>query len=185
MTLEVENLTQFFAYGDQGHHAAHDLARSPKLSASTITHIVRASTADSLVEAGRELLNTPITNVFADAWLTRRDLKRFADPNAYPPGQVNEYPLVAHEIALSRTPQVELVINGAPTGLMFDFELKLALEIKSVILKIQGGRIIGARVSDFRGSGSFSCADITLAERKTETFRLPGAVNFSPGVTIP
>ncbi|MES1158322.1 MAG: hypothetical protein ABUL42_00355 [Terricaulis silvestris] len=185
MTFEVQTLAQFFNYGDQAQNAVQTLTKSPELNASTLTHIARAATAHSLVDAGRQLLNTPLTDFLADAWTTRQDLKRFADPNAYPPNQINEYPLVAHEIAVKRTPSVEVLLNGAPAGLKFDFELKLALEIKSAILKIQAGRIVGARVSDFLGSGSFSCADVTLAERKTATFRLPGAANFSPGVAIP
>ncbi len=182
MTIEVETLRQFFDYDRAANPEA--LERR-ELNIDTITPIVRAAAADGLVGAGRELLSSPITDLLADAWTTRKDLKRFADPNAYPPEQVNEYPLVGHEIALKRNPQVDVIINGVSTGLKFIFELKLALTIKSATLRIQGGRVIGARVGDFQGSGSFSCGDVTLAERKTSTFRLPGAVSFGQGFAIP
>ncbi|MES1199710.1 MAG: hypothetical protein ABUS48_07000 [Pseudomonadota bacterium] len=182
MSIEIEKLTQFFDYDRT---ASANAIEHGELNFDTITPIVRAAAADSLIDAGRQLLNSPIVDVFADAWQTRKDLKQFQDTRTYPPDQVNEYPLVTHEIALTRNPQVEVIISGAPTGLKFEFELKLALSIKGAVLKIQAGRIVGARLSDFQGNGSFSCGTVTLAERKTATFRLPGAISFGQGLAIP
>ncbi|HWA01461.1 MAG TPA: hypothetical protein VG841_14210 [Caulobacterales bacterium] len=182
MTIEVEKLTQFFDYDRT---ADAEALEKRDLNIDTITPIVRAAAADSLIEVGRELLNSPITDLLAEAWTTRQDLKRFADPQAYPPDQENEYPLVSHEISLKRNPQVEVIINGVSSGLKFTFELKLTLLVRGATLKIRGGRVIGARVGDFQGAGSFSCGDVTLAERKTANFRLPGAVSFGEGFAIP
>jgi hypothetical protein len=164
---------------------ASALARGGKFAASKlITGPLRLAAAAGVIDASVAMLQSPLADILGDAWAKARDVAKYADPSKYPPDVVNEVALGGHEIALKRKPSLEIVLDGAPTGVTVPCELKLKLELKSVMLRIQGGRIVGARVGDFVGGGSYACAGVTLAERKTGPLRLPGDVTFTPGVAL-
>jgi hypothetical protein len=186
MEMEVDTIASFFGVDAQNaKRDAQALAKKAgKRLAETIPPALRGEAAMSMIGAGRALLQSPLASILGDAWKTASDLDRFCDQSKYPPDKISEYTLHQHEIALKRNPEIEAVLNGAPTGFKLEFELKLAMTIMSAVLRIQGGRIIGARVADCRGSGKYSCSSITLAERKTSKFRMPGTLSFSPGVPL-
>ena len=165
--------------------SAQALVKNGKLAAARgVPAPLREAAAISLVNTGCALLNSPLADLLGEAWTKSRDLHAFRDRTKYPPDQVHEYTLAEHDIDLKRKPAVELMLNGAPTGLKLEFELKLTLAVLSAVLQIRDGRIIGARVGDFNGAGKYSCASVTLAERKTSPFRLPGAVSFGQGLAL-
>ncbi len=186
MQVEVDTIASFFGVDARNSKREGEtlVKKAGKRLAEAVPPALRGEAAMSLIGAGRALLQSPVASILGDAWKTASDLDRFCDQSAYPPDKISEYTLHQHEIALKRNPEIEAVLNGAPTGFKLEFELKLAMTIMSAVLRIQGGRIIGARVGDCRGGGKYSCASITLAERKTSTFRLPGAISFSPGVPL-
>jgi hypothetical protein len=187
MIAEVETLSAFFGLEDQGRAAktAIALAKNSKLAAArALPAPLREAAAMSLIDAGRALLASPLAAILGEAWQKARDLRRFRDRSAYPPDQVHEYTLAEHEITLKRNPVVEVMVDGAPTGLKIPFELNLSLAVLSAVLRIQNAHIIGARVGDLRGGGKFSCASMTLAQRKTSAFKLPGAVSFGQGIPL-
>lgn len=185
MQIEVDTIASFFGADANTRRNAEALAKkAAKRMREDIPAALRGDAAMSVIGAGRALLDSPMATILGDAWKTADDLHRFCDQSAYPPDQISEYTLHQHEIALKRNPKVEAVLNGAPTGFKLEFELKLALTIMSAVLRIQAGRIIGARVGDCRGGGKYSCSSITLAERKTSNFRMPGAITFSPGMPL-
>jgi hypothetical protein len=142
---------------------------------------LRTPAADAIVWTAKALLRDPVSGVIGEAWGKLRDIQRFLNA---PPDEVNTFTLQHHEIALARTPTVELTLNEAPSGIVLQFELKIALTLASAALRIQNRRIIGAEFGDLRGGGSFSLGRATIAERKTAPFRLPAKLNFRPGVAI-
>lgn len=142
---------------------------------------LRTPAADAIVWAAKALLRDPVSGVIGQAWGKLRDLDRFMRA---PPEEVNTFTLQDHEIALSRTPSVELTLNEAPSGIVLQFELKIALVLTSAALRIQNRRIIGAECGDLRGAGSFSLGRATIAERKSAPFRLPAKLAFTPGVVL-
>lgn len=181
MSITVNTLADFF--GPASPRAAGALEKRAALASTrALPAAMRGDAAECLVETGRTLLDCPLADIFADAWLTRRDLKRLRDG---PGGKLHAYPLLKHEIALKRTPEVELTVNGAPCGLKIPFELKLALNVSGAELRIQDGAIVGGRLGEFRGQGSFSCADVTLFERKSASFRLPGDFTLARPLPLP
>lgn len=186
MEIEVDTLASFFgADAQNARRNAETLAKKAgKRLAEAVPPSLRGEAAVSMIGASRALLESPMASILGDAWKTASDLDRFCDQSAYPPDKIGEYTLHQHEIALTRNPQIEVVLNGAPTGLKLDFELKLALTVMSAVLRIQAGRIIGARIGDCRGGGKYSCSSVTLAERKTSKFRMPGVISFAPGVPL-
>lgn len=187
MSTEINTLAALLGLDDRARAEASAtvLARSGKLVASRVLPgALRQAAAASLIDASVALLQSPLSEVFGSVWKKARDLHQFTDQTKYPPGQVSEYTLATHDVSLKRTPAIELVLDGAPTGLQLEFELKVALSVFGAVLKIQDGRIIGGRVGDFQGSGTYSCGTVKLAERKTTKFHLPGDLAFAPGVSL-
>jgi hypothetical protein len=159
--------------------ARPEIARNSAVSAA-----LRAPAADAIAEGAMQLLDSPLMDVVCEAWGKLEELRKLSDPNAHPPEKINEVSLHAHEIALKREPALELMLSGAPTGLTFECELKIALKIESAILRVQNARIVGAQIGKARGGGSFKCVEVTLAERKTEALRFPGTLTFTPGYAL-
>jgi hypothetical protein len=183
---EHMTLAQFYRF-DAGEIAsgAQALAKAGKIVRSQkLTPALRTLAADALVATAKNLLKSPISDVLADGWGKWRELGAYADAAKYPPGKLHEYALDEHDIALSREPKAEILLNGGSIGLVFPFELKLGLKLRSAVLKIMGGRIVGARIGAVHGFGSFSCGDVTLAERKSGKVDLPGEMMFNPGYTL-
>lgn len=182
--MSDETLSGFFSLDDErGAEArARALSQSPAIArARGIPPAFRKAAADACIWTLKNVLNTPLSRVFADAWSTHRELKSALNA---PPGQVSDFALHSHEIALSRTPSTEIVINGAPTGAMLEFEIKLALNIDSAVLKIRDGAIVGCELGKTRGAGSVKCGKVTVAKRETSSVRLPATLMFNPGVAL-
>lgn len=189
MKVDVETLADFFGVADDAKSARDGAIALAKASKEALRDALpaglRDAAAGSVMQSARGLLNSPISGILGDAWKTARDLERFCDPRQFPPDKLAEYTLAEHELALKRNPLIEVMLDGAPTGLKLKFELKLALAVMSAVLKIQNGRIMGARIGDCRGGGKYSCTSVTLAERKTGKIRLPGTISFGQGIPIP
>lgn len=189
MKVDVETLADFFGVEEDAKTMRDSAAALAKASKEALKRALPPGLRDaatmSAVESARGLLASPISGILGDAWKTARDLEKFCDPRNFPPDKIAEYTLHEHELALKRNPVIEVMLDGAPTGLKLNFELKLSLAVLSAVLKIQNGRIMGARIGDCRGGGKYSCTSVTLAERKTGKLRLPGSVSFGQGVPIP
>lgn len=184
MAEQIPTLANFFRLDEPAHAraSAKRLENAPELKkAHMLPPALRGPAADAIIWCAKNLLDEPITNTLGGAWGKLRDLDRF---RAAPADQVNEWTLHEHEIALSRKPGFDLVLNGVSTGVQLLFELKLGLTVESAVIKIQGGRVIGADLGKVHAGGSFGLGKVTIAERKTESFRLPGKLSFSPGIAI-
>ncbi len=189
MKVDIETLADFFGVEEDAETLRANATALAKASKEALKHALppglRDAAAMSVVESARGLLNSPLSGILGDAWKTVRDLERFCDPKHFPPDKIAEYTLHEHELALKRTPVIEVMLNGAPTGMKLKFELKLSLSLMSAVLKIQDARIVGARIGDCKGGGKYSCTSVTLAERKTGKLRLPGSISFGEGIPIP
>lgn len=182
--MSDESLSGFLGLDDaqQTQAAARELVKSPEIArASGIPAPFRKAAADAVIWTAKTLFDTPLSNVLTDAWSTYRELKSAINA---PPGQVSDFALHDHEIALSRQPSAEIVINGAPTGVVLQFELKIALKLASAVLKLRDGAIIGADLGKLTGSGSVKCGRAVIAKRDTSSVRLPGTLAFNPGVPL-
>lgn len=182
--MSDETLSGFLGLDDpqQAQASARVMGQSPDIArARGIPSAFRKAAGDAAIWTLKNVLDTPLSNVIADAWRTHRDLHGAINA---PPGQTSDFTLHEHEIALSRKPSAEIMINGAPTGVTLEFELKLALNIASAVLKIRDGAIIGCELGKTKGAGSVRCGKVTLAKRETSSVRLPATLSFNPGVAL-
>ena len=185
MSAQVETLATFLRYEAAARRNGAALRNARGINQSNaIPAGLRGAAGDAMLESASALLDSPLVEVIGAAWGKLDTLLGFRDTSRYPPDQISDFVLHDHEIALRRTPSVELEVNSVPTGVQLQFELKIGLTIESAILKIQNARIVGADLGKVHGSGAFSCAEVTLAERNTGAVRLPGKLVFAPGVTI-
>ncbi|MGE0740102.1 MAG: hypothetical protein AB7O98_02075 [Hyphomonadaceae bacterium] len=184
MTDDAYTLRAFFGLDDpkREQDAAKALQNSAELrGVRGLPGALRAPAANAIVMTAKALLSDPVSGLICNAWTKAAELQRFIKA---PPDQINEFTLHEHEVALSRAPSVDLVVNGAPTGVQLRFELKVALSIASASLRIQNAHIVGATLGKVRGGGSFSLGRATLVERKTELVRLPAELTFNPGARL-
>jgi hypothetical protein len=182
--MSDETISGFFGLDDEQktQASARAMSQSPEITRERgIPPGFRKAAADACIWTLKNVLDTPISRLLGDAWSTHRDLK--AAINAAP-GQTADFTLHDHEIALARKPSAEVVINGAPTGVTLEFELKLALNIASAVLKIRDGAIVGCELGKVNGAGSVKCGKVTLVKRETSGVRLPAALTFNPGVAL-
>lgn len=162
--------------------AAKTLESAPELArAQALPGALRSSAADAIIWCAKAVLNGSVSGVMGDAWSKTRELQRFLSA---PAGQVNEFTLHSHEIALSRTPSLELVLNNVPTGITLRFEVKVGLTLTSAKLKIMDGRITAAEFGEAQGAGSLSLGRATIIERKTSKVELPTRLAFTPGIPL-
>jgi hypothetical protein len=184
--IDVETIADFLGIDDpeRAEKSVRALVKSGKLAAARLSTPMRGEAANAMFSAARGLLESPLGAIFSQAWTTAHELRKYCDQAAYPPGSTAEHTLHKHEISLTRHPEIEALVDGAPTGVRLQFELKLAMNIDSAVLVIRDGRIMRARIGDFSGSGSYACGKITLAERKTSKFRLPGSLVLGDGIPL-
>lgn len=184
MTEQIPTLANFLRLDEpaQARVSAKRLENAPELKkAHMLPAALRGPAADAIIWCAKNLLDEPITNTIGGGWSKLRELDRY---RGAPPDQTNELTLHEHEIALARQPGLDLVLNGVSTGVQLKFELKLGFTIESALIKVKGGRVIGAELGKVHAGGSFSLGKVTIAERKTESFRLPGRIALSPGIVI-
>ncbi|WP_395646521.1 hypothetical protein [Terricaulis sp.] len=167
---------------DKTKASARALARSPEIGrAREVPAPLRDAAAEAVIWTAKNLLNTPLSNLCADAWSTYREFDKARNA---PAGKTVDFTLKEHDISLSRQPSVELIINGVSTGVKLPFDLSIGLNIASAVLKIRDGAIVGCDLGKVKGAGSISCAGVTITKRETSTVRLPGKLAFDPGVML-
>jgi hypothetical protein len=184
MSGDVATLDQFFGLDDAAgaQRAAKALAEAEQVKGATsLPGTLREPAAKALIWSVKALLTDPLSQIMLKAWSRYSEVRKLLTA---PQGQANEITLHEHDIGLSRKPALELVLNGAPTGLRFEFELKVALVAESAVLTVKDRRIVGARLSKLHGEGSISCGRAKIVERKTSAVKLPGSLLFNSGYPI-
>ena len=191
MSGEIDTLAQFFGFDADGETRAK--ARIEQIGANGKSAIgsalqmapkpMRDYALGSITECLRGALATPMKEVFAHAWTTRQDLKRYLDRSLYPPDAVCDYDLKENTISYSYKPSMQLELNGKPIGGPIHFDINVKL-ISAPLLKIKDARVIGARAGTIQGAGTISCESMPLIERKSAPFSLRGDIAFNPGFII-
>ena len=130
-----------------------------------------------------ELLDVRLTDIMAGAWCKYTTLRRYADPQQYPPEESVLVPLVDHDIDSKHSPAIEVSINDTPV-LKLTFAVDLALHVKSAVLRIQDARIREIRPGEVNAEGKIAFGPAVIAERKSSTLTLPGAIDLGQGIAI-
>jgi hypothetical protein len=184
MSAPVETLDWYFGLDEdaRAQRAAQALAQSDQLKhATSLPSTLREPAAKALIWSVKALLTDPVSQVMVKAWSRYSEVRKLLTA---PAGQANDITLHSHDIALQRKPALELVLNGAPTGLRFEFSLSIGLAVESALLTVKDKRIVAARLSRVHGEGKISCGNATIVERKTSEVKLPGSLSFNPGYPI-
>jgi len=184
MSEQVETLDHYFGLDSEAgaQRAALALAEAAQLKRATSVPVnLREPAAKALIWSIKALLTDPISQTMVKAWGRYSEVRKLLSA---PADQANELALHEHDIGLSRKPALELVLNGVPSGLRFEFELKLGLVAESAVLTVQNRRITGVRLGKVHGAGSITCGNATIVERKTSVVKLPGSLAFNPGHPI-
>lgn len=130
-----------------------------------------------------ELLDIRITDILTGAWCKYRSLRKYADPQQYPPEESVVVPLADHDIESDHSPSIEVVINDTPV-LKLTFAVDLALHVESAVLRIRDARIREIRPGAVNVHGTIAYGPAVIAERKSSTVTLPGSLDLGEGIAI-
>jgi hypothetical protein len=131
-----------------------------------------------------EVLDVNLAGIALSVWKKYQRLQEYRDPVRHPPEETALVPLAEHTIESVHRPHVDVLVNEAPVGRL-DFEIRLALKLEGVVLKVRGGKIREIGAGRGRGQGHLKCAGVTLVERQTGNFELPLAIDLGDGLDIP
>ena len=145
---------------------------------------VRTLVIDEVTSRFGDLLDVRLIDIMTGAWCKYRSLRKYADPEQHPPDESILVPLAEHDIDSKHAPAIEVTLNGTPV-LTLTVSIDLALHFKSAILRIQDGRIREVRPGEVHAEGKIAIGMVVIAERKSRTFVLPGAIDLRSGIAIP
>lgn len=161
-------------------------ARMSTLKGLLLKQVTGVPWGNVLSECGRkvgDLLDIDPVDLMIKAWRQYGALVKYADPEKYPPEEVSLVPLAEHTVESEFHPYLEVVVNNQPVAKIV-FDVSVALELKGLILKIQGGRIKAIETGSVGGKGSISVEGVALVEKEFEPESLPGTINLGEGIAI-
>ena len=138
---------------------------------------------DEIFKKLGDLLEISIPDILVAAWNKYEILLKYLDREKYPPNESFLVPLAEHCITSEHHPYVEILVNDQPVG-KIGFDIKVALTLEGIILKIQDGKIKEIFTGTCKGKGTISCDNIVILEKKTESVPLPGSIDLGQGIPI-
>ncbi|MEA5115602.1 MAG: hypothetical protein VB050_16410 [Geobacteraceae bacterium] len=130
-----------------------------------------------------DVLDIRLTDILVAAWQKYRQIRKYSDSAAYPPGETFLVPLAEHTVRSTHHPRIEILVDDHPVATV-DLEIEIALTLEEAILKISDGKIKGVTTGACTGKGIIKCEGFTVLEKETEPFRLPGAIDLGEGIPI-
>jgi hypothetical protein len=130
-----------------------------------------------------KLLDIDVSEILLRSWKNLNDLSKYQDTQKYPPDRMFLVPLLEHTIVSRHKP--EIVIEVEPLfkkTIPFDITVKLVL--KGFTLEIMAGKIKKIHTGECRGNGNVQCMNVTLLEKASGDFTLPGLIDLGEGVSI-
>lgn len=138
---------------------------------------------DEIFKKLGDLLEISIPDILVAAWNKYQILLKYLDREKYPPNESFLVPLAEHCITSEHHPYVEILVNEQAVG-KIGFDIKVALTLEGIILKIQDGKIKEIFTGTCKGKGTITCDNIVILEKKTESVPLPGSIDFGQGIPI-
>jgi len=130
-----------------------------------------------------DLLDIRIADIMVSAWNRYGALRKYTDEKNYAPEKTMLVHLAEHTIKSAHKPYIEILVNEKKVGKV-NFEITLALTLKSIVLKIKGGKIMEIETGSCIGKGTIKCENVPIFERKSKEIRLPGSIPLGNGVEI-
>ena len=187
---QLLTVKQFFAAGDVSAEQLARLAQSESFKSLRETLSRKAagfklpeSFYEQMFKQVLDLMDLRIPEQMGSAWSRYQELRKYRDPEEYPPDETFLVPLAEHTIHLDYAPSIEALVNDVSLGEV-SFAVSLETTLKGAILKIQAGRILEIAVGSCEAKGSIAWEDVTLLERETEPIALPGVMDLEDGILI-
>ena len=130
-----------------------------------------------------DLLDIPILGIMTKTWCKYVTILEYLEENNFAPDEVVLIPLTEHIIKSEHNPSIKILLNDFEIG-KIDFEVKVALQVKGMVLKIQNQRIMEIKTGECKASGTVKCENQLILERESAQIPLPGSIDLGKGVPI-
>ena len=140
----------------------------------------------TLQEIGKkvpDLLRIDVRNVLVGGWKKSEELRRYTDPEQYPPDETILVELIQHSIRSSHAPHLDFLIRNTQVG-RIEFELDMKIDVDGAVLTIRDGKIWALSVGACVASGELTCEGHSILEKKSEPIELPGTYELAQPVQI-
>lgn len=153
------------------------------LAALPVPRVMAGFAKNSALQGLSEELNVTPGNVVCWAWNTRRTLRKYCDPVAYPPSKGVEHHVDDHDVTWECFPKLEIFLDAVSLGTV-NFTVTMKLRVTGVKLQIQGGRIMSVELATCRGEGTVLCEKAVLFDPKTKEFSVAEPFFLGEGIPI-
>lgn len=120
----------------------------------------------------------PLKKVYAESKIVQRYLNR----EDYDPEETVLVELAQHTVETSRSPRLDVTVNGAPVGSLV-LDIEITLDLKGLVLTVQDARIKKVSPGTCEATGTVSFYGKTLAKKEAEPIKLP-PLDLGEGVPI-
>lgn len=183
-------LTQFFGFDALSRETVTKIAGTKEfkalkaklreeLPAVTLTE----SFFEMIVTHLSELLNIDVRAILLNTWSKSAEILKYTDAKKFPPDQAFMLPLAQHTMTSQHQPSLHLTLGKTPVG-EIQLDIKLQLQIKGALLKIQNKRIMAFSLGTCQGNGSVCYGELALLEKKSGAFTLPGTFALGTGIPL-
>lgn len=171
------------------------LAEVSQAIRTKVPHLSWANASKEIDEQVGSILNHPIDEMLVGVWAKYKDLQKYRDTKAYPPGRTILTSLAKHEVEASFNPSVVIQVAGMDTARL-ELPIMLRLHLEGVILKIEGGKILALQAGSLQGVATVEFRLSILRpklpsrnlfqpiENETAKLDFPATISFGEGVAI-
>ncbi len=161
---------------------ADEYARWREGLAGALAAVPWPAAVESVAEIIDTFLDTPFAPPLRRVYAESKVLERYLDRDAYDPDETVHVELAEHTVETSRSPRIEVTLNGAPVGsLTFDIEIRLTL--KGLVLTIQDAHVKKVSPGSCEATGTISFYGKTLAKKDVKPITVP-PLDLGDGVLI-
>ncbi len=189
MTQPPGKLNQFFGTQNLSPETIRQIKARPAFEdirrqiAGAVSFTVPDSFYDLLIRELDDLLDISFSGLLVRAWQKHQRLKKYLDRQAYPPENMYSEIMLKHTLKSSHRHAIRPVINGV-TYKGIEFEVTLALEFESAVLKIQDAYIRRIETGTCQGKGEVAYQGFAIFKAGTQPVRLPGGKDLGDGFPI-
>jgi hypothetical protein len=130
----------------------------------------------------QSLIDVPLADTLVGAWKTHKKFSKFKK-GQFPADKISVLPLSTHHIKASRSPYIELFLDGKSAG-KIPFQLALDITVDEGVVVIQDGMIKRLEAGKAKVVGTLKCAGEVVAEQASGEFTLPKGISFGQGIAI-
>ena len=189
MTQTPSRLNQFFGTKNLSADTIRQIKAQPAFQnirqqiGGAVSFAVPDSFYDLLSKELDDLLDIDFSGLIVRAWQKQQRLKKYLDPQQYPPETIYTEIMLKHTLKSRNRHAIRPVINGT-TYQGFEFDVNLALEFESAVLKIQDAHIRRIEAGTCQGKGDVAYQGFAIFKASTQPVQLPGSRDLGESCPI-